>query len=146
MPSKKSLVFLLAWIALLWTYIVYSMHLLYHPIYLFQNAIIAEQGIKNGQGIFSGAIDGSVYLIYQFLGVVILAMLILFVIGAQMYSLIVWWNESRSISSSNKFVEKVFYALDKIFYPNYKFVVSSIFIIIASFMLESGVLINMILK
>lgn len=144
--GEKTLTKLMAWTSFLWIYIIFSMHLLYHPIYTFDDALIAKQALKTGQSIFTGGIQGFAYLLYQFLGVVFLVVIILVVISAQIYSLAVWWNESRNISIKNKLIVKVFDFLDCIFFTKYKFLVISTIIVIISFAFESGILAKVTFK
>lgn len=142
--GEKKVIFLMTWTCCLWIYILISMHLLYHPMYVSKGAVVAKQAIKNGQGILSGGFEGLAYLLYQFLGILFLAILILFVIAVQIYSLVVWWDESRNISDNSKFFTKIFRFLDRLFYPNYKFIITSTVIIIMSFLFEGGMLIHLI--
>lgn len=138
--GEKTLTKLMAWTSFLWIYIIFSMHLLYHPIYTFDGALIAKQAVKTGQSILTGGIQGLAYLLYQFLGIVFLVVIILIVISTQIYSLAVWWNESRKVVIKNKLIAKVFDFFNCIFFTGYKFIVISTIIVIISFVFESGIL------
>ena len=56
--GEKTLTKLMAWTSFLWIYILFSMHLLYHPIYTFDGALIAKQAVKTGQSILNGGVQG----------------------------------------------------------------------------------------
>ncbi|WP_156158034.1 hypothetical protein [Gordoniibacillus kamchatkensis] len=124
--------FLLGWTSFLWAYVIFSIHLLYHPIYTSEQALITEQNIKEGKGLFSGGFDGFIYLIYQFIGVIFMTGSLLFNIGIQIFTLLIWWGEDNQERFKNRILRKILYFLNHIYHPNLKFILFSILLIIIS--------------
>lgn len=139
-PSTKGLKFLLGWTAFLWLCLMASMHLIYHPFYLSQEAITTQVNIQKGAGVLSGGLDGFFYLAYQLLGFLVSVVILIFNISAQIYTSMVWWNESSEIDYSfkGKIMRKVLKFLDRICHPTWKFVIFSVFLLLLIFGLESG--------
>lgn len=67
-PSTNGLKFLLGWTAFLWLCLMASIHVIYHPLYLSQQAIATQESIKNGAGVLARGFDGFFYLSYQVIG------------------------------------------------------------------------------
>lgn len=147
-PSTKGLQFLLGWTAFLWLCLMASMHLIYHPFYIPQEAINTQNKIQMGGGILDGGLKGLVYLLYQLLGFIVSVLILLFSAGAQIYTLTVWWYESKEFSNKvgRKTRVKVLKFLENLYYPTKKFVKYSIFQILCVFGLESGLIIYLFYK
>ena len=142
--NRDSLKLFLGWISVTWLYGISAIHLFYHPIYYIETAKKTEEAILQGKGVFNGGVDGFFYLSYQFIGVVVLVAVLLYILLGQIYALVIWWNDSGNMFSKFKLVSKIITGLKLFYTPNWKFIISSLILIIISFLLMSGIAINII--
>ncbi|MCD9023458.1 hypothetical protein [Cohnella silvisoli] len=141
-PSAKGIGTLLLWNAFMWLLILILMHLVSHPIYYSEKVYQAELDIINGVGVLDVGIDNFMYLGYQLIGVISSILLLLFNIGAQIFVLFLWWNNSPSSISNVR--NKILRFFIFIYYPKGKYIFSSMVLVLISFGFVSGLLIKLI--
>ncbi|WP_018248802.1 hypothetical protein [Orenia marismortui] len=130
----------LFWTSIIWGYSFFALYLLKNPIYITNQAIVMEQSIKVGKGLIFSDIEGLLYLIYQFIGVLFLFFIILYSIGMQIYTLIIWWNLGQINVNNSFFQSRFFGRLNSMYYKRSKFLIVFIIFVIGSFFLLSGFL------
>jgi hypothetical protein len=143
LPSAKGIGTLLLWNAFMWLLLLILMHLVSHPIYYSEKVHQAELNIINGVGVLDIGIDNFMYLGYQLIGVISSILLLLFNIGAQIFVLFIWWNNSPSSISNVR--NKILRFFIFIYYPKGKYIFSSLVLVLISFGFVSGLLIKLII-